>query len=252
MSMQQVIEMFRGFGLRGMARVLEDLQMNPATQSLPREDMLRNMLLAETHDRDDKRVKRLIKTAKFKVQAAPEDIDYRENRSLDREVIGNLLACEWITRAQNALLTGLTGVGKTWMGCAFGVQACRKLIPVRYFRLSRLLESIEIARGDGSLPRLRGQLSRTPLLVLDDWGLTPLTAKGRHDLLELIDDRSGEGSILITSQLPVDKWYDWLGEPTVADAILDRLVHSAHRIEFAGESMRKKRAESVKADRKAA
>lgn len=245
MSLQQVAEMFRGLGLHGMARAIEDLQMNPAAQSLPQEEVLRSLALSQKHDKDDKRLKRLVKAAKFKVQAAPEDIDFRENRSLDRQVIANLLTCEWITRVQNAVFTGLAGVGKTWMSCAIGMQACRKLIPVRYYRLSRLLEGIEIARGDGSLPKLRAQLSRTPLLVLDDWGITPLTAKGRHDLLELIDDRCGEGSVLITSQLPVDKWYDWLGEPTVADAILDRLVHSAHRVEFTGESMRKRKAKAA-------
>jgi DNA replication protein DnaC len=118
-------------------------------------------------------------------------------------------------------------------------------MPVRYFRLARLLEEFEIARGDGSLPKLRAQLRRALLLILDDWGLTPLSVKARHDLLELIDDRSGEGSVLITSQLPVDKWYDWINEPTVADAILDRLIHSAHRIEFTGESMRKRKAKAA-------
>lgn len=252
MSMQQVIEMFRQLGLRGMARSLEDLQINPAAQSLPFEDHLRNMAQSENHDRDDKRLKRLIRAANFKMEAAPEDIDFRESRSLDRQVVSHLLSGEWITRRQNTILTGFTGVGKTWMACALGMQACRKGMAVRYFRLSRLLEGIEIARADGSLPKMRAQLARTPLVILDDWGLTPLTTTGRHDLLELIDDRCGEASVLITSQLPIDKWYDWLSEPTVADAILDRLVHSAHRIEFTGESMRKKKAEGGKADREAA
>lgn len=252
MSVQQLAEMLRRLGLHGMSSALEDMQSNPTAQSMPNIDFVIRLAEHETYSREDKRVKRLIKAAKFKVQASPEDIDYRANRSLDRQVIGNLLSCEWIKRTQNAILTGVTGVGKTWLGCAFGMQACRRLIPVRYYRLSRLLESIDVARGDGSLPKLRGQLSRTPLLVLDDWGLTPLTTKSRHDLLELVDDRSGDGSVLITSQLPVDKWYDWVGEPTVADAILDRLVHSAHLIEFTGESMRKRKAESTKTTQKAA
>lgn len=245
MSVQQLAEMLRRLGLHGMADKLEDLQLNPVAQGMPVVDQMIQMAESELHSRDNKRLKRLIKAAKFKVQAAPEDIDYKPSRSLDRQVIGNLLSCEWVTRQQNAILTGLTGVGKTWFACAFGVQACRKGMPVRYFRLARLLEDIEIARGDGSLPKLRAQLRRALLVILDDWGLTPLTAKARHDLLELIDDRSGEGSVLITSQLPVDKWYDWIDEPTVADAILDRLVHSAHRIEFTGESMRKKKAKAA-------
>lgn len=245
MSMQQAAELFRQLGLGGMVGVIEDWQMNPATQSIPRDDLLMKMGLAQIHVNSDRRQKRLIKQAKFKVEAAPEDIDYRENRSLDREVIGNLLVCEWIKRLQNAIFTGLTGVGKTWLSCAIGMQACRKLIPVRYFRLSRLLEGFEIARGDGTLPKVRARLHSTPLVILDDWGVAPLTPRGRHDLLELIDDRYGERSVLITSQLPVDKWYDWLVEPTVAEAILDRLIHGAHRLEFTGESMRKRRANSA-------
>jgi DNA replication protein DnaC len=228
-----------------MAASLEDMQHNPGIQAMPAVDQMIRIAESELNSRDTKRVKRLIKAAKFKVQAAPEDIDYRPNRSIDRQVVGNLLSCGWIENQQNAILTGLTGVGKTWFGCAFGVQACRKGMPVRYFRLARLLEEFEIARGDGSLPKLRGQLRRALLLILDDWGLTPLSVKARHDLLELIDDRSGEGSVLITSQLPVDKWYDWINEPTVADAILDRLIHSAHRIEFTGESMRKRKAKAA-------
>jgi DNA replication protein DnaC len=245
MSIQQIAEMFRQLKLFGMARGLEDLHMNPAALSMSTEEQLVRLIELENHTRDDKRLKRLIRTANFKVEAAPEDIDFTESRGLDRQVVANLLSCEWIKRLQNTILTGLTGVGKTWLACSFGMQACRKLIPVRYFRLSRLLESIEIARGDGSLPKLRAQMSRTPLLILDDWGLTPLTAKGRHDLLELIDDRSGEGSVLITSQLPIDKWYDWINEPTIADAVLDRLVHSAHKIQVTGESMRKRHANAA-------
>jgi DNA replication protein DnaC len=249
MSVQQLAEMLRRLGCHGMATALEDLQLNPGAQAMPAVDQMIRLAESEINSRDTKRVKRLIKAAKFKVQAAPEDIDYRPNRSLDRQVIGNLLSCDWIIKQQNTILTGLTGVGKTWFGCAFGVQACRRGLSVWYFRLARLLEEIEIARADGSLPKLRAQLRRGLLLILDDWGLTPLSVKARHDILELIDDRSGEGSVLITSQLPVDKWYDWINEPTVADAILARLIHSAHRIEFTGESMRKKRAESAKLNR---
>lgn len=245
MSVQQLAEMLRRLGCHGMASAIEDMQANPAAQTMPVMDQMIHLAESELHSRDTKRLRRLIKAAKFKVQASPEDIDYRPSRSLDRQVVGHLVLCEWIKQLQHAILTGLTGVGKTWFACAIGMQACRQGIPVRYFRLARLLEDIEIARGDGSLPKFRTQLRRVPLVVLDDWGLSPLTAKGRHDLLEFVDDRCGEASLLITSQLPVDKWYDWIDEPTVADAILDRLLHSAHKIEFTGESMRKRKAKAA-------
>lgn len=136
-------------------------------------------------------------------------------------------------------MTGPTGVGKTWLACAFGQQVARKGMSVMYKRLSKLLEELEIAYGDGSLAKERAKIAKVDLLILDDWALAPLTARGRHELLEIVDDRIGSASIMITSQLPIDQWHDYIGEPTVADAILDRLVHRAHRIELRGESMRK-------------
>lgn len=142
-------------------------------------------------------------------------------------------------QGQHVLITGPTGVGKTWISCALGNQVARKGYSVLYRRTSRLLEDLDIAHADGSLPKLRTQLAKTKLLILDDWGVSPMTNRGRQDLLEVIDDRIPNGSVIITSQLPVQKWHEYLGEPTIADAILDRVVNSAHRIALKGDSMRK-------------
>ncbi|MCG7928156.1 MAG: IS21-like element helper ATPase IstB [Candidatus Thiodiazotropha taylori] len=166
-------------------------------------------------------------------------MDYSTSRGLDRQVFANLTTCDWITKSLNTIITGPTGVGKTWIACALGQQAARKGMSVIYKRLSRLLEELEVAHGDGSLTKLRTKLAKMDLIILDDWALAPMTAKGRHELLELIDDRIGSGSILITSQLPIDQWHQYIGEPTIADAILDRIVHRSHKIELRGESMRK-------------
>jgi DNA replication protein DnaC len=194
---------------------------------------------AEVQDRENRRLTRLLRAAKLKVNACPEDIDYAAHRGLDREVINNLLTCDWIEKSLNTIITGPTGVGKTWLACALGQQAARKGHSVLYKRLSRLLEELDIAYGDGTLVKLRAKLAKVQLLILDDWALATLTARGRHELLELIDDRIRTGSILITSQLPIEKWHEYIGEPTVADAILDRVVHRSHRIELRGESLRK-------------
>lgn len=242
MLFQQSIEKLRRLHLNAMARFLEEIRANPEFQALGLEEIFSGAVDAQDQEQLNKRFLRLIKAAKFKVNAVPEDINYKVNRGLNRGVVASLLTCDWITQSQNLIITGLTGNGKTWLGCGFGHQACRKDLRVLYTKLSRLLEDIEVARGDGSLPKLRMQLAKVRLLILDDWGLVPLTAKSRHDLMDLVDDRAGSGSLLITSQLPVDKWHDWVGEPTLADAILDRLAHSAHRIELSGESMRKLRA----------
>jgi DNA replication protein DnaC len=147
-----------------------------------------------------------------------------------------------VNNALNITFTGRTGVGKTWLACALGQQAIRKRFSVAYWRLSRLLEQVEIGHGDGTLTKLRAQLAKTKVLILDDWGLAPMTDSGRRELLEIIEDRYGSASTMITSQLPIDKWHDYIGEPTYADSILDRFLHRTHRIELRGESLRKQHA----------
>ena len=239
MLIQQTLEKLRQLKLYGMVQSIEDQRLNSSVQEMNFDERFTFTVDAEIHDRENRRLARLTRAANFKVNACPEDIDYRASRQLDRQVISMLITCDWIEKNLNTIITGATGLGKTWLACALGQQAARKGYTVLYKRLSRLLEELEIAYGDGSLMKLRTRLAKVNLLILDDWALAPLSARGRHELLEIIDDRVRKGSILITSQLPIDKWHDYIGEPTVADAILDRIVHSSHKVELKGESMRK-------------
>ena len=178
--------------------------------------------------------------AKLRQQACVEDVDYRSPRGLDRVIFQKLVEGEWIGAHDNLALIGPTGVGKSWLASALGHKACRDNRSVLYQRVPRLFEELALARGDGRHPRLLRNLGRADLLILDDWGLEPLDAAARHDLLEILEERYGRRSTMITSQLPVDRWHEIIGDPTYADAILDRLVHNAHRIELEGEIMRRR------------
>ena len=168
-----------------------------------------------------------------------EDLDFRKARGLDRSLVLRLMSCDWIRQGQSLLITGATGTGKSYIACALGHQACRHGLSVRYFRLSRLLGDLTLARADGSYSKLLQRLARAPLLILDDWGLAGLDDLGRRDLLEILDDRYGRKATLVTSQVPVDHWQEIVGDATVGDAILDRLVHNVHRTTLKGGSMRR-------------
>jgi DNA replication protein DnaC len=222
-----------------MAEALEHQLQQPDLQALSFEERLGFLVDRELLARANRRLARLLQTAKLKVAACIEDIDYRHPRGLKRGQLAPLLTGEWLRSHQNLCLTGATGTGKTWLACAFGQLACRLGFSVRYLRLPRLFEMLRIAHGDGSYRRLLQLWANTDLLILDDGGLDTLTTPDRKDLLELMDDRHGLRSTLITSQLPLEHWHTYLGEPTVADAILDRLLHNAHKIHLKGDSMRK-------------
>lgn len=227
----------------GMAQAYEDQLNNPTVQSLGFDDRLGLLVDAELAQRENRRVGRLVKSARLKAPSACcEDIDFSARRGIDKRQVLDLLACQWIERGQHVVITGATGTGKTWLACALGHEATRKGHSVAYYRLPRLLEEMEVAHADGSGPKLRTRLAKARLLILDDWGVAPISERGRQDLLEAIDDRVPGGSVLITSQLPTKAWHDYLGEPTIADAILDRLLHNKHVIELKGESMRRKAA----------
>jgi DNA replication protein DnaC len=225
-----------------MARALEEQLAQPGTAALSFEERIAMIVDREMSFRDTKRVTRLLKQAKLKVSGAClEDVDYRPGRGLEKKFVAQLGSGDWIRHHQNCLLTGPTGSGKTWLACALGNAACRQGFSVQYIRLPRLFEELRIAHGDGSFTRRLAALAKTDVLLIDDWGLAPPSAAERADLLEVLDDRVSTRSTVITSQLPIEHWHEYLGEPTLADAILDRILHASHRLALAGESMRKAR-----------
>jgi DNA replication protein DnaC len=234
--------------LRGMARAFEEQMQMPDLGELSFAERLGLLVDREAADRESRRLTRRLKEAKLRLEAAVEDLDFRIPRGLDKRLVLSLASCGWIDQRLNVLITGPTGVGKSYLACALAHKACRDGYTVLYHRLSRLLGELALARGDGRYPQLLARLGKARLLVLDDWGLEPLTDTHRRDLLEILEDRYDRRSTLVTSQLAVKHWHDALGDPTLADAILDRLVHNAHRIELDGESIRKRRAVQPKAE----
>jgi DNA replication protein DnaC len=241
MLTENTLEILRLLKLQGMAQALEEQRDTPNTHALSFEERLALLVDRERLGRHNTRYRGLLRKARLKVsQACVEDVDYKTDRGLEKAQIAALADGAWLQRGQNLLITGAAGSGKTWIACALAHQACRQGLLARYWRVPRLFEEIRTAHGDGSYLKLIKRLAKTPLLVLDDWGLIALSTQDRADLLEIIDDRLHARSTVICSQLPVDTWHTYLAEPTLADAILDRIVHHSHRIvlKTKGESLR--------------
>ena len=236
------LEKLHQLRLRGMAKAFQEQMEQPEVDGLSFMDRLALLIDREVTERETWHLKIRLRNAKLKQNACVEDIDYRSPRGLDKALMLRLAGCDWIRRHNNVLLVGPTGTGKTYIACALGHKACREGFNVVYRRTPRLFAEILQAKGEGRHLKLFAALAKADLLILDDWGLSPLDDEQRRDLLEIMDDRHIHRSTLITSQLPVEKWHEMIGDGTLADAILDRLVHNAHKIKMKGESMRKRRA----------
>ncbi|HUC69627.1 MAG TPA: IS21-like element helper ATPase IstB [Stellaceae bacterium] len=236
------LDQMHQLGLAGMARAFTELEANPQSADLSHTKWLGLLLDREASDRYERRLRARLRYARLRHQAAVEDVDYRTARGLDRALFHGLTAGKWIDQAQNLIIEGPGGVSKSWLACALGQKACRDNRSVLYQRVPRMFSDLALARGDGRYPRLMRAFGGVKLLILDDWGLEPLGPEQRHDMLEIVEDRYGRGATLITSQIPVDRWHDLIGEPTLADAILDRIVHNAHRLQLKGDSLRKQKA----------
>lgn len=233
--------------LDGMADAFAELQQRDDAADLSHAEWLGLLIDREASNRSTKKFQSRMRAAKLRhVGASIEDVDYRTSRKLDKALFKELTTGRWIDNHQSLLITGPCGVGKTWLACALGHKACRDGKSVIYQRIPRLFAELELAHGDGRFPRLFRQLTKADVLILDDWGPDRLTAPQRRDLMEIVEDRYQSGSTVITSQLPVDTWHDVIDEPTFADAILDRLIHNAHRLPLDGPSLRKTKDAEVK------
>jgi len=237
-----ILDQINTLKLTGMHKALSEQLGMDEVESMDFMTRLGLMVDREITERANRRLQTRLKKAKLRQQGCFEDIDFRTPRGLDKQLILSLASCDWIKKANNILITGATGTGKSYLACALAHKACLEGYTVRYTRLPRLMEDISIARADGSYGKLMLDLARTDLIIMDDWGLAAMATQQRHDLLEILEDRNGLKSTIVTSQLPVESWHEYIGDPTLADAILDRLVHSAYKINLKGESMRKKNA----------
>jgi len=245
---EQTFDKLYALCLDGMAEALKD-QMGKAMDGLSFEERFALLVDAQYLWKDNKRMQRLLKNAKLKLAASVEDIDYRSARGLDKSVMLSLANCDWARNHRNVIIIGPTGIGKTYLSCALAQRACRVGMSAFYTRSPKLYYALAMARADGSYARMLAKLAKTAVLVIDDLGMAQMTESERSDLLEVIEDRHGSASTVITSQLPVEHWHEVIGDPTIADAILDRLVHNAHKIMLQGESMRKNKSSLTQKER---
>lgn len=241
MLMEPTINKLLTLKLNGMVAALEEQRKNTDTANWSFEDRLALLVERQWLWKENRALTARLKSAKLRQPACVEDIDYRHHRGLHRSVMNQLAACDWVQQAQNCIITGPTGVGKSYLACALAQKACRDGYRTRYFYAPKLFRELLACQAEGSLPSLLKKLEKTQLLVIDDWGLEKASATQYRDFLELLDDRHGHAATLITSQFEPDRWHELVGDATVADAILDRLIHVAHRIKLNGESMRKPR-----------
>lgn len=250
MSTNNLYQQLSQLKLSGLqAALVSQLQQPSSYQELTFEERLELLLSQEINQRENRKIERLERQAKFRLKAELADIDYSASRQLEKVTVRTLMQNEWISNHQNLLITGATGCGKTWLACALGKHFCREGYSVLYFRLKELLEKLYFSQADGSYRRLINKLANSQLLILDDWGLEPLDAQQRSNLLELFDARYDTKSTIITSQIPVINWHEIIGESTHADAILDRIVHRGIKLELKGESMRKTKINLTDGDR---
>lgn len=247
MLLHPTLNLLNELGLTGMAKSFQNLDAQPEARALGHAEWLGLLLDQEVSVRRQKRFESRAKTARLRHDASLEDVDYQAPRGLDRSLFLKLGSCDWVRSKRNLLITGPCGVGKSYLACALGQKACREDLSVAYHRASQLFDMLALGRSDGRYAKMLRALSRASLLIIDDWGPEALSADRRRDLLEIVEDRYDRGSILITSQIPVDRWYEIIGNPTLADAILDRVVHNAYRIDLTGESLRKGRASPLDA-----
>lgn len=240
MIQEQTIAKLHRLKLSGMAQAFQEQQEGIIYNGLSFEERLAMLVDREAAERDSRRLTNLLRGAKLRYSGAcPEDIDFRTPRGLSRDAVLSLVQNGWVTAKQNVIVTGPAGTGKTFLSCALGNSACRAGMSTHYLRLPRLLQEMHIARADGSYGKVLTRLARFSVLIIDDWGLSKLGDRERRDILEVLEDRHNMSSTIISSQLPVEKWHEIIGDPTIADAVLDRVIHNSHRLAMKGESMRK-------------